>query len=261
MTTAILVHGVPMTARLWDGVIDHLDGSRRVIPLDLPGFAEPPPDGWVGTKENYVSWLLDQVTAIALADGPVHLVGHDWGCLLACRVASLRPRLLRSFTFGNGPIDEHWPLHAAWSAWNEPGGGERWMDELDVDAMGTALAHTGLPEALVNALSWRNKWNRDITLTLYRSAVDVGREWAPDLANIVVPSMALWGHLDLIVPIEMGRRMATRMGADVVALEGHHWWPAEVPEQAARELQRHWARAESSPQTIFTQHGPLTLNQ
>ena len=31
MTTAILVHGVPMTARLWDGVIEKLDGSRRVV--------------------------------------------------------------------------------------------------------------------------------------------------------------------------------------------------------------------------------------
>jgi pimeloyl-ACP methyl ester carboxylesterase len=44
-STAVLVHGMPTTARLWDGVIARLDGSRRVIALDLPGFAEPPPPG------------------------------------------------------------------------------------------------------------------------------------------------------------------------------------------------------------------------
>lgn len=263
MATAVLVHGVPRSARLWDGDIEHLDGSRRVVALDLPGFAEPPPAGWVATKENYAAWLLGQVEAIAAADGPVHLVGHDWGCLLSCRVASLRPELLRSLTFGNGPIDEHWPLHAFWAAWNEPGGGERWMDEFDVDAFGDALLRGGLPDAFVRAISWRNKWNRDVTLTLYRSAVHAvhavhaGREWAADLARIVIPSMALWGQLDLIVPIEMGRRMATRMGAEVAALNANHFWPAEVPADAARELQRLWTRAESSPVTILTQHDAL----
>jgi pimeloyl-ACP methyl ester carboxylesterase len=52
MATAILVHGMPTTSRLWDGVIEHLDGSRRIVALDLPGFAEPPPTvpfTWSGT--------------------------------------------------------------------------------------------------------------------------------------------------------------------------------------------------------------------
>jgi pimeloyl-ACP methyl ester carboxylesterase len=261
MATAILVHGVPTTARLWDGIIDHLDGSRRVIALDLPGFAQPAPSGWVATKENYVAWLLQQVEEVAAEDGPIHLVGHDWGCLLSCRVASLRPGLLRSFTFGNGPIDENWPLHALWAEWNVPGGGERWMDQLDVDAMGRAMLRGGMTEAMVRTLPWRNKWCRDATLTLYRSAVHVGREWGPDLAKIVIPSMALWGQLDLIVPIEMGRRMATRMGAEVVGLNASHFWPAELPAEAAKELQRHWTRAESSPATILTQHSAEVTSQ
>ena len=72
-------------------------------------------------------------------------------------MASLRSQLLRSLSFGNGPIDEHWPLHAAWSAWNEPGGGEQWMAELDVDAMGSALLQAGMTETVVRPLSWRNQ--------------------------------------------------------------------------------------------------------
>jgi pimeloyl-ACP methyl ester carboxylesterase len=253
MATVILVHGVPTTARLWDGVIMHLDGSRRVVAVDLPGFAEPPPPGWVATKDSYAAWLLQKVETIAIEDGPVHLVGHDWGCLLACRVASLRPDLLRSLTFGNGPIDEHWPLHSLWREWNVPGAGERWMAELDVDAVAVALAQGGMTEVMLRALPWRHQWNRDVTLNLYRSATNVGREWAADLARIVIPSMALWGGLDLIVPIEIGRRMAARMGAEVVGLSASHFWPAELPAIAARELQRHWTRAESSPATIFSQ--------
>jgi pimeloyl-ACP methyl ester carboxylesterase len=252
-STVILVHGMPTTARLWDGVIANLDGSRRVIALDLPGFAEPPPPGWGGVKEDYVDWLIGQIETVAAADGPVHLVGHDWGCLLTCRAASLRPELLRSFTFGNGPIDEDWPLHGFWATWNIPGVGERWMDDLDVDAMRAGMQAGGMPPAVAAAMTWQHDWNRAITLSLYRSATYVGQEWAGDLRKIVVPSLALWGLHDLIVPVEFGRRMAVRMGAEVVGLEASHFWPAEAPEAAARELQRHWTRAERSPYTILTQ--------
>ena len=252
-STVILVHGVPTTAQLWDGVIASLDGSRRIIALDLPGFAEPPPPGWRGVKEEYVEWLIAQIEAVAAEDGPVHLVGHDWGCLLACRAASLRPELLRSFAFGNGPIDEDWPLHGAWATWNIPGEGERWMDALDVDAMAGSLLAGGMTPEVAAAISWRNDWNRAITLSLYRSATMVGKEWAADLPKIVIPSLALWGLHDLIVPIEFGRRMAVRMGAEVVGIEAGHFWPAQLPGVAASELQRHWTRAESSPYTILTQ--------
>jgi pimeloyl-ACP methyl ester carboxylesterase len=84
--------------------------------------------------------------------------------------------------------------------------------------------------------------------------VDIGRAWAPDLARIVVPSMLLWGVRDMIVPIEIGRRMAARIGAELVALDSGHFWPYEQPEQAAAALKRLWARAESTPETILTQN-------
>ena len=252
-STVVLVHGVPATAELWTPLRERLEANRKVVALDLPGFATPPPDGWRGTKEDYAGWLAGEVEKVVATDGPVHLVGHDWGCLLTCRVASLHPELLRSFAFGNGPIDEKWPHHALWATWNVLGEGERWMDELDIEGIDSMLTGMGMPAEMAARNAWHHDWNRRITLTLYRSAINVGREWGPDLADIVVPSMAIWGDLDLIVPIEFGRRMATRMGAEVVALPAHHFWPCERPAEAAAALQRLWDRTENSPETILTQ--------
>ena len=93
---AVLVHGVPDTAQLWDGVRAHLSRTDIVTP-GLPGFATPVPPGFTATKEAYVDWLIAQIEAIG---EPVDLVGHDWGSLLVQRVVSLRPDLIRTWAAG-----------------------------------------------------------------------------------------------------------------------------------------------------------------
>jgi pimeloyl-ACP methyl ester carboxylesterase len=255
--TVVLVHGMPMTYRLWNGVIEQLDRDDEIIALDLPGFSSPAPDGWDARKETYVDWVIAQLEALVERDGgPVHLVGHDWGCLITLRVASLRPELLRSIAAGNGPIDEDWPLHSFWDHWNVPGEGERFMEEVLTTERAVAMMKTiGLSDELAETNTWTVPGGKDVTLALYRSARDVGREWGPDLRRIIIPSMLIWGVRDLIVPVEFGRRMATKMGAEVVTLDAGHFWPAERPAEAAAALMRHWDRAESAPMTILTQYG------
>jgi pimeloyl-ACP methyl ester carboxylesterase len=253
----LFVHGVPATSRLWAPILSRIGRGDEVEAIDLPGFAAEPPAGWVAHKENYVGFVLERIEALHARGGPVHLVGHDWGCLLALRAASLRPELLRSVAAGNGPIDEHWPLHAHWRTWMVPGEGEALMDRLSgANAMGETLMRLGFPPQDAAANSFVYPGNGRRILDLYRSAVDIGRAWAADLARIVVPSMILWGERDLIVPIEIGRRMAARMGAEVVALPAGHFWPYEAPDAAAEALRRLWTRAESAPFTLFTQASP-----
>jgi pimeloyl-ACP methyl ester carboxylesterase len=135
-----------------------------------------------------------------------------------------------------------------------PGRGEAAMDKLATGGgMRDTLVHLGFPpeDAAVNSFVYPGNGRR--ILDLYRSAVDIGRAWAPDLARIVVPSMILWGEHDTVVPIEIGRRMAARMGAEVVPLPANHFWPYEAPDEAAAALKRLWARAEIRPFTILTQ--------
>jgi pimeloyl-ACP methyl ester carboxylesterase len=246
---------MPNTSNMWNPLIGFLDGTRRVVAVDLPGFAEPAPEGWRGTKEDYVDWLIAEIEQIVAEDGPVHLVGHDWGALLVCRVASVRPELLRSLTYGNGPLDEHWPLHHMFEVWVTLGEGERWMEALTPEGIVEQLEGFGLPTEIARENAWMTPGARELTLTLYRSAINVGREWAPDLPKVVIPSMALWCERDLLVPIEMGRRMAAKMGSEVVALDGGHFWSVEVSKEASVALQRLWDRAEAETYTILTQPG------
>jgi pimeloyl-ACP methyl ester carboxylesterase len=252
----LFVHGVPATSRLWQPILSRLDRTDEVLAVDLPGFASDPPEGWVANKENYVQFVIEQLEGLHARGGPVHLVGHDWGCLLSLRAASLRPELLRSVAAGNGPIDPHWPLHSLWDEWMIPGKGEALMDALATSAaMVATLEKQGYPPEDARKNSFATPGNARRILALYRSAIDIGRAWSDDLAKIVVPSMLLWGEHDLIVPIETGRRMAARIGAEVVALPADHFWPYQTPDAAVVALKRLWKRAEGRPYTIFTQPG------
>jgi pimeloyl-ACP methyl ester carboxylesterase len=81
-------------------------------------------------------------------------------------------------------------------------------------------------------------------LELYRSAVTVGAEWAPELDGFDRPSVALWGADDPYVSPEFAHRMAKRLGGRAVVYESTgHWWPVQRAADAATELERLWAEA------------------
>ena len=51
---AVLVHGVPETARLWNSVRSQLQ-RQDVIAVELPGFGTPRPDGFGATMDEYAA--------------------------------------------------------------------------------------------------------------------------------------------------------------------------------------------------------------
>ena len=46
------------------------------------------------TSDDYLAWLVGELEAI---DGPIDLVGHDWGGGHVQRLAATRPDLIRSW--------------------------------------------------------------------------------------------------------------------------------------------------------------------
>lgn len=235
----VFVHGVPDTYHVWDQVRRYSTRSD-VVALALPGFGCPVPDGFASTKEEYVAWIIGELEA---QKGPVDLVGHDWGCLLTARVASLRPDLVRTWAAGSGPVskdyDSHW--HELAKIWQTPVVGEQWMAALDPVQLGTSLEGSGVPPALaVDAAGRLDGTMKDCILRLYRSAVYVGHEWQPDLASITAPALVFWGISDPVCPVEYADRLGENTAARVLKLDCGHWTPLQRPEEVAAALQEHW---------------------
>ena len=242
---AIFIHGVPDTYRVWTPVLQHIDRSD-VLTLALPGFDSPTPEGFTATKEEYVDWIIAQLEQ---QPEPVDLVGHDWGCLLVVRVASLRPDLIKTWAGGNGPVSKDYEWHSLAKIWQTPGVGEEFMAKLDPQQFSEQLKQLGVPPDLAaDAARHVNERMKDSILRLYRSAVHVGREWEPDLATIRTPGLVLWGLQDESCPVAFADRLAQDTGARrVVKFHTGHWFPLQAPAETAKALEEHWQSVGINP--------------
>ena len=79
-------------------------------------------------------------------------------------------------------------------------------------------------------------------LDLYRSAVDVGKQWGPDFAAIPAPGLVIIPGEDPFLSAASAARAAARAGARTVALDGlGHWWMLQDPPRTAAILREFWA--------------------
>jgi pimeloyl-ACP methyl ester carboxylesterase len=242
---AVFVHGVPETPAVWDPLRSHLQRDD-VIALQLPGFGCPRPAGFGATKEEYVAWLVGELERIA-PQGPIDLVGHDWGGGFVVRLVSTRADLVRSWVCdaaGLGDVNFEW--HDFAKIWQTPGEGEKfYADNLAIPAeeRGAVFELFGVPHDAAIALGKPlDQTMADCILALYRSALDVGKEWAPDFHDIAPPGRILVPSEDAFLSADLSRNSARRTGATITELDGlGHWWMLQDPERGATALQEFWA--------------------
>ena len=239
---AVFIHGVPETFRVWDQVRSSVTRDDTVA-LALPGFSCPVPSGWTATKEEYVAWTINQLEELGASSTPIDLVGHDWGCLIAQRVVSTRPDLIRTWAVGSGPIDETYVWHDTAQAWQTPELGEQVMAMMTPEMMAVALE----PELGSHAAPLAehvDELMRDCILKLYRSAITVGDEWQRDVEALgnKLPALVIWGSDDTYAPPIMGQRLAARVGGRYLELSCGHFWPLLEASQAASALDEFWAQ-------------------
>lgn len=235
---AVFIHGVPDTFRVWAPLRQHLS-RKDVIALALPGFNAPLPAEFNASKEEYTNWIIRQVEEIG---EPVDLVGHDWGCILTMRVASLRPDLVRSWAAGSGPISAKYEWHPLAKIWQTPGEGEKWFRELDPAAVAKFMENAGLPiKPAEQAVSLIDQTMAESILRLYRSALEVGKEWQPDLVKARAPGLVFWGAKDTACPVEFANQLAADTKTDrVLQLDAGHWTIVERSAEVAGALETHW---------------------
>jgi pimeloyl-ACP methyl ester carboxylesterase len=240
--TVVFVHGNPETDAIWDELRKHL-GRDDTVALSPPGFGAPLPEGFGATSDEYVSWLANEVEKL---DGPIDLVGHDWGGGHVARLAIERPDIIRSWTIDiAGCFDPEYVWHDAAQAWQTPGAGEQavaGMVAAPVEARAQQFESLGMSKDVAGRVAAAvDEAMGKAILALYRSAAQPKMtEWGKDLPRAAArPGLVIIATEDHYTGGEvLARRSAERAGARVAVLQGlGHWWMCQDPKKGAEVLE------------------------
>ena len=216
---AFLIHGLFADADSYTLVARRLaKGGLRVLAIDLPGH------GASDAKATSLDQLVDATATVlrALAVGPVRLVGHSLGAMIATKIAAqgevaLDHLLLLSPAGLGREIDEGF-VNGMIAADSIPDL-EREIAKLD----GGSLS----PSYLAELLS-RIRARRPMLRALAASITDRGDQRhsiATDLERVKAPVTVVFGLKDRIIPWQHATQMPDRAAIHFVKNAGHmpHW--------------------------------------
>lgn len=247
--SVVLVHGNPETPIIWEPLLAEL-GRSDVHTPQLPGFGCPTPAGFGATKQEYAAWLTSVIEEIVATDGPVDIVGHDWGGGLTMPVVAARPDLFRSWACDVlGLFHEDYVWHDFAQIWQTPGAGEQFF--IDSAAAPVAdrvalYASLGIPSTIGTRLveAADEEMSRCV-LALYRSAAQPAlAEWGKSIGQASTrPGLAIVAPNDPFVRSgDLAPVIAGRLGAQIHEMTGQgHWWMLGDPAGAAAALRAFWA--------------------
>jgi pimeloyl-ACP methyl ester carboxylesterase len=264
--TVVLVHGYPDTHLVWDGVVAELSGSHHVVSYDVRGAgASQVPRDRAGYDLDRLSEDLVAIVDATCPDGPVHVVGHDWGSVQAWEpvtTGALGDRL-SSFTSMSGPSLDH-VGHWFRSRRNGEGGGRR-----QLLSQGLRSWYVGAFQLPVLApFAWRHGAER--VLRRYLEAVEglaPDRQPGPTLPEDAANGIELYRRnvasrmadprarrtdVPVLLVVAAGDRYITTPVLDEVErhcshlrrveVDARHWLPAAQPKVVADLVAEHVAR-------------------
>jgi pimeloyl-ACP methyl ester carboxylesterase len=243
----LLLHGFPQSATMWRPQLEALAGTGyRAVAFDQRGYsprARPPE-----VKDYKIDRLVEDALAVA-GDEPFHVVGHDFGAMVAWHLAAKHPDRIRTLTAISVPH----PLAFA-TALASPSGDQRQRsayisffrtedlaEELllagGLTAMLMASGYPGdIPER-VQALSEPGALTA--VLNWYRAA---GFNLVRGVGSITVPTLYVWSTDDVALGREGAEATARHVDGPYrfEILDGvSHWIPEEVPDVLTRLLIEH----------------------
>ncbi|MGH7559462.1 MAG: alpha/beta fold hydrolase [Gemmatimonadales bacterium] len=235
--TLLLLHGFGESLTTWRAIFDPLAASYRVVAIDLPGFG--------GSTKPEAAYTLEAMTGRLVSllehetDGPVTIVGHSMGGLLAASLALARPDrvkalvliapagyrvglwgLVDSLSSSNATrIGRYLGLRSFITPIHDPA----WLEEPDSAAR---YDLTGDPA-----------YQRVATRVLEEFDFEALRD---RFVRITQPTLLVWGGRDPVIPLAVGDTLRKLIPCNRFLLipTAFHRPHAERPDTVLKEIRR-----------------------
>lgn len=196
--TVLFIHGIGNSGAAWSDVIRQLPPDLHIISIDLLGFGKSPRPEWAiysaKTQAHSIIATLLKLRTV----GPVIIVGHSLGALVAVEVAKRYPLLVRSLILCSPPFyrAQQKELRAVLS-------GDNILKNLYTIAQKhpeqfIRLAELAVKMGLLNSTFSLTSEDAPIYMNALQSSI-VNQTSLEDAVNLKVPAHILYGRLDPVV--------------------------------------------------------------
>ncbi len=247
--TVLMLHGFPEFWMGWAEVMDLLAPARRVLAPDQRGYnTSDKPEALEDYELDHlvgdIAELIDQL------DGPVVLVGHDWGGAVAWAVAARHPDKLDRLVIANAP---HMNVFGELLA-TDPDQQEAfsYLDLFMLDSADELLVANDfglLADMFEGVLSeeelgaYKEAWGQERAieggLNWYRANFEDGLPKGDEQLLVEVPTLVLWGMDDTaLLPSNLDGLDAYVSDLQVQEVPGAtHWIAHELPDVVAEAIE------------------------
>jgi pimeloyl-ACP methyl ester carboxylesterase len=240
--TVLLVHGYPDDHHVWDSVAVQLVGRFRVISYDVRGAGRS--DHPQLRNAYRLGQLAADLVAVteASAEGPVHVVGHDWGSIQSwVAVAGTEgPKHFASFTSISGPDLSYaaaWMVQAA-RRFRLAGARQllasSYIGWFQVPVLPDLFWRSGLGIAALGRMpSASSRADAVAGLNLYRANSTFALTRRP--VECFIPVLVLAPAADSAVSRELAHEAPRPWVTDLTTqtIEGGHWTMIDHPERVS----------------------------
>jgi pimeloyl-ACP methyl ester carboxylesterase len=238
--TVLLLHGVPSSSRMYDGLLRKLGDKYHLVAPDYPGFGNsdaPDPVKFAYTFDHLAA-VMHKFTDAVGAHRYVLLM-QDYGAPVGMRMAVARPQAVQALVFQNGNVYQD-GLGAMWDR-RKPFWRDRAAHEGDVIAVHQSLAatrarHVGSdpaveaydPDLWMDEYAYLNRPGQArIQAELiydYQHNLAAYPVWQAWLKERQLPTLVVWGRHDLAFTVPGAHAFKRdNPAAQVHILEGGHF--------------------------------------
>lgn len=235
----VLIPGLGGDGRFWNGVVEQLRGSYRVIAIDHRGAArsDRPQQGYsIARLAADVAGILDQ-EGIARA----HIAGHSTGGAVAQVLAIENGERLLTCTISSSWLKADARFRMLF------GLRQNFLREEKFEAYQQLTHVLGFPaqwieshqDELAAAVSKARETLSPAAIQIARIAMLLDHDCEAQAAEISVPTLVIGADDDALLPLDYSARIAARIPhSRFVTLSGGHFHPRTEPKAFAATLQQ-----------------------
>lgn len=232
----VMIHGLGGSTNVWTPQARELDGSFRILRMDLEGAGQTAP-----MEPTTIQSMTDDVVAIMdkAGIGSAYLCGHSMGTVVCQNIAAQNASRIESMTLLGALAEPPEAVRAALTSRAEIARDTGMTSIADAIVAAAISKHTR--ESNPTAVAFvRELLMRQVAEGYARNCEALAQATEVDLTGVKCPTLLIVGDEDVVTPPAMADELAQKLTSSTKCLLKNcgHWHSVEHPERVTDAIRK-----------------------